>query len=469
MFKGNSGKLVATINGAAILQSMSPPDRQTTQDGKARIVLITHGIFSQGTWFDALARPLEEVGLEVKGLRYSTVHLLQFFIPEFIGRWMLPWFSRESALQRLLEQILAYPRDEYEVSIIAHSFGTWLVANILNRYPAVKIKRASFIGCIVKDDFPWGNVLGRNIERKHLINEVGNLDVWPLLANVTTWGYGPTGTFGFGKAHVVDRRHDSTHSQLLTEEFSRQYLAPFFLDGTTITPGHRPKQSCWTKCVGKTSGFWKLVLDWCRHLKWIVLVGLMVWIPWKYSYLVSSLIPHSSTDAPATISPQWKTWDKIVQPTKSSDPPQAKFKARLDKWESYMAQGAQPWLLAPQENDGSGIPIPIAPKKNDVVLGWFETELGQYPLDSFSYVFENTSHVVEIKEIYAWLVSNSDKDGYSPIYRQLKPTVEGTTQEIEIKGYQSGERFLCFIIVAPPTDMSAPADPRLWGIQLRRK
>jgi pimeloyl-ACP methyl ester carboxylesterase len=153
---------------------------------KRHVVLITHGILSQGQWFDTLKSAIEAGGFEVQGLRYPSVYLLQFWMPEWIGRWVVPWFSsRESSLQVLSQQILSYPPDRFKISIVAHSFGTWLVANILRRYPAIRVDRMVFLGCVVPDSFAWADVIPRNIAEGCILNAFGTKDPWPLLANAT--------------------------------------------------------------------------------------------------------------------------------------------------------------------------------------------------------------------------------------------------------------------------------------------
>jgi hypothetical protein len=122
---------------------------------RKHIVLITQGIFSQGAWSEDLRKALEEKGLEAKALRYPPVYLLQFWMPPVCDWFMFPPLTREFALQHLLREILEYPPDKYELSVIAHSFGTWVISNILRRYPAIRFRRVAFVGSVVSDKFPW--------------------------------------------------------------------------------------------------------------------------------------------------------------------------------------------------------------------------------------------------------------------------------------------------------------------------
>jgi pimeloyl-ACP methyl ester carboxylesterase len=389
---------------------------------RKHIVLITHGIFSQGAWSEDLRKALEEKGLEAKALRYPTVYLLQFWMPEFLNRFMVAGLTRERAMQHLLKEILSYTADKYEISVIAHSFGTWIIANILRRYPAIRFRRVALVGSIVPEDFPWNEIVGRNIDINCVLNNVGRKDMWPPSANMITWGYGPTGTFGFGKAHVIDKYHDVGHSDLLNYDFARDYLAPFLVDGTineptTEAPEHRlPK-----------------ILDFLKFTKWLCLFAVLYLFVWPY--IQSHFLPEPVAHAPVTLFPDWKTWDKLIDPIKPNDDAARKLQVRLDKWKTYVAKGAQPWLTS---EDNMADPT--------MGFGWFEKELATDNISTFTYIFETDNQNIAIKEVYAFLTANLDSDGYLPIYAQMKPTVERYQQagQSHVRG-RSGLMFALFV------------------------
>jgi hypothetical protein len=49
-----------------------------------------------------------------------------------------------------------------------------------------------------------------------------------------TWGYGATGTFGFGSAGIRDRFSKFTHSAYFTREFVRDYWLPYLREGKVV-------------------------------------------------------------------------------------------------------------------------------------------------------------------------------------------------------------------------------------------
>jgi hypothetical protein len=107
--------------------------------------------------------------------------------------------------------------------VFAHSFGTFVLAQVLLRNPRFKFDRVILCGSIVPDSFHWDRVqnqiLSTGDKRDAIINECGILDVWPVLASSATWGYGATGTYGFGVHNVRDRYHAFRHSDFFNSDF----------------------------------------------------------------------------------------------------------------------------------------------------------------------------------------------------------------------------------------------------------
>ena len=64
-----------------------------------------------------------------------------------------------------------------------------------------------------------------------MINECGKTDIWPVLARSLSWGYGASGTHGFGSVLVKDRFHDGGHGQYFDPAFVENYWEPFIRRG----------------------------------------------------------------------------------------------------------------------------------------------------------------------------------------------------------------------------------------------
>lgn len=194
-------------------------------------ILLIHGIRTQAEWQLAVSRALQDIPAStVIPIRYEYFDVLRFLLPVA--------FLRRRPVERVRRQIELALRDDptAEISILAHSFGCSIVGAILRKYPAYseRIRYLALCGSVLPDDFDWGDI--RPLKREMILNDCGAFDVFPVLAKTCTWGYGSSGTFGFGSAGVIDRHHRFGHSDFLTPEFARDYWAPFFKSGTVV-PG----------------------------------------------------------------------------------------------------------------------------------------------------------------------------------------------------------------------------------------
>jgi hypothetical protein len=76
------------------------------------------------------------------------------------------------------------------MSIISHSFGTYVVSHILTEYERFTWYRIIFCGSVAREDFDFNKVLERFEDP--LPNKVGTSDFWPALAESAGWAYGWT-------------------------------------------------------------------------------------------------------------------------------------------------------------------------------------------------------------------------------------------------------------------------------------
>jgi hypothetical protein len=132
---------------------------------------------------------------------------------------------------------------------IAHSFGTYILANILFRAFDLIAYRVVFCGSVVKYNFPFHQIADRFTTP--ILNEVGAKDIWPAMAESITWGYGSAGTYGFRGPRVRDRWHPGArHNYFLDPKFCRQYWIPFFRDGKIVESEADPENpACWVQAI----------------------------------------------------------------------------------------------------------------------------------------------------------------------------------------------------------------------------
>jgi pimeloyl-ACP methyl ester carboxylesterase len=194
-----------------------------------QVVLLIHGIRTQADWGPMVRSKLEVPGqIEVIPIKYGYFDAFRFWFP---------FRTRNKPIEKVYVQVRValqkYRRDhpEAKLSIIAHSFGTYVIGELLKRDFELKIHRLILCGSVLPLDFPW-HLYRERFDDDKVVNECGKADIWPVLAQSASWGYGASGTHGFGAVLVKDRFHKGGHGQYFKPGFVARYWEPFIRRGT---------------------------------------------------------------------------------------------------------------------------------------------------------------------------------------------------------------------------------------------
>lgn len=199
-------------------------------DKPTHLVVLVHGMNTRAHWMTEVRDLLEEEGFAAVSTSYGYFSPFKFLSPFRI--------FRQTAIDRILSDIRTaralfvkkVGSEPQKMSIISHSFGTYVVARILEEAEDLKWNRVIFCGSVVREDFSFVKVIDRFDEP--LLNEIGTKDYWPALAESCGWGYGSVGTTGFNRPGVHTRWHDGlAHSDFLTADFCKAYWVDFLRDG----------------------------------------------------------------------------------------------------------------------------------------------------------------------------------------------------------------------------------------------
>lgn len=187
----------------------------------SRILVLIHGIRTDGAWQRDVQREFHGVeNLQVHDLGYDVVTGLQLAGP-----------FRKGPVNKIVRDIRRLKSEEplAKISVIAHSFGTYVVSRILEDHPDIKFEKIVLSGCLIKRSYPWDRN-AQNMQKSSIINDVGVRDIWPLIASCSTWGYGSTGRVGFKSATVTDRYFNYSHSEFFENDglHIRKYWRPLF-------------------------------------------------------------------------------------------------------------------------------------------------------------------------------------------------------------------------------------------------
>lgn len=258
---------VSDVNFIEFFLQFADLARWTDKVVRDHAVVMVHGIRTGGEWMERVALLLRNSDRSVNGIPvgYQFFDVVSFLLP-------VPWF-RNRVIERIGKELLRaseLPATK-KLSIVAHSFGTYIVTEALRSNPTLQAHCVVLCGSVVPVDFDWQGIDGqlRDIDTNYpgfrVINDCGWRDIWPVFAETITWGYGSSGRFGFQTGSVKDRFHNLAHSEFFDEAFIRRFWVPAIVEGRIVESAEqRPK------------GPWLLQVLTRFHLKYLILIGLVI-------------------------------------------------------------------------------------------------------------------------------------------------------------------------------------------------
>lgn len=214
---------------------------------RGQIVHLIHGIRTYAGWQERVISILESVnGTKVFATRYGKFDLMSFLLP---GPTRRPPIRK--TLTDLIHTLKLAEKAGSSLTIIAHSYGTHAIHEILSQHPSIEIDNLILCGAIKGSECNWLGIKKANV-RGTLINDYGTKDVWPVAAASFTWGYGKGGTYGIGQP-FIDRRHPLKHSDFFDDNFVKKFWLPFFQTGQIVPADYEanPNHPWWFSVIDK--------------------------------------------------------------------------------------------------------------------------------------------------------------------------------------------------------------------------
>jgi serine/threonine-protein kinase len=200
------------------------PERAVAQP--QQLVVALHGIRTQAAWQRAFAEVAGMAGLGALVDRwnfgyFSSIRFLMPWARLAKVRWFRETYQTEFK-DRGSERSLGAP------SIVAHSFGTYILGNALLRYPYLKFDKVLLCGSILPVDFPWDRLIERG-QVQSVRNEFGREDVWTRAVGWFVAGTGPSGLIGFSARHpqFEQEQFDFAHSEYFERGHMQNRWVPF--------------------------------------------------------------------------------------------------------------------------------------------------------------------------------------------------------------------------------------------------
>ncbi|MBR1232462.1 hypothetical protein JQ597_34035 [Bradyrhizobium sp. AUGA SZCCT0177] len=220
------------------------PERSDPATDVVDVVILLHGIRTRAFWYDLVQPILGEIdGTVVKPLGYDYFSALRLVFP----------FFRSGPARKIADDIRDI-KSRYDqknkrvrISVIAHSFGTYTIATLLRQTRDIDLHHLVLCGSVLPNNFNFDSI-SRKIHGK-FVNDAGARDAWPVLAKISSFGYGVSGTFGFQSGLIEDRFHDFAHSDFFNKEFIRTYWLPIFDQDQVNHSSYERKPSWRTRLI----------------------------------------------------------------------------------------------------------------------------------------------------------------------------------------------------------------------------
>jgi hypothetical protein len=238
------------------------------------VILLIHGIRDIGAWQSKVSRNLVQRGTVVEQIRYGYYPEVQFLLPFDFSR---------GPVQKVLKRIRAiknhYPNAK--MSVIAHSFGTYVFLKALERDTDLEFWKIIFCGSVADDQFEWSDLKRRvgdpqRATKDFVLNDCGTGDAWPVLGAAFGWHYGMAGATGFSEGFVTNRFHRATggakggHGLYFDPDFVVNKWRPFLIDDAAPELGDGDQgEHLWGPVKLMYHGWMRII---CR------LFALMVWL-----------------------------------------------------------------------------------------------------------------------------------------------------------------------------------------------
>ncbi|HEX2711647.1 MAG TPA: hypothetical protein VHM88_05415 [Candidatus Acidoferrales bacterium] len=159
------------------------------------LVISVHGIRTHGEWQKLFAAAMSGSPVKVESFDYSPYGLFRFLTPGFNDRMVDKFYNWYASVVKSCPGV-DLERYEKRPSVVAHSFGSWIVGNAMLKYEDVRFDKVIFAGSILPRDFDWVTPFARD-QVAFVRNECGQKDPWPRWARRFVARAGSGGSEGF--------------------------------------------------------------------------------------------------------------------------------------------------------------------------------------------------------------------------------------------------------------------------------
>jgi len=155
----------------ALARNADQVEVQFEVDASVHVVILIHGINTRAQWLGIVGPALQAHGLVSAPAGYGFYGVLRFLLPfDWLRKRAIASVETKIRLATAIHHPAGLQRPK-KLSVIAHSFGTFVLARILAERFDIRWDRIIFCGSVCPNDYPFHSYYQRFA--KPLLNEIG--------------------------------------------------------------------------------------------------------------------------------------------------------------------------------------------------------------------------------------------------------------------------------------------------------
>jgi len=244
-----------------------------------KLLITIHGIRTYGDWQEKLEEEIQTKtnSFEFIHFKYGFFGILFFLFP----------IARNILIRKLFKQFSELMKEHLDkkIYIVSHSFGTYIMLKILEKYKKeINIEVLIFSGSVIKSTYDLSSLIGKKV--KCIINDCSDNDLVLLFNKIFVPSLGDAGRIGFvgyNSLSLKNRFLIGGHSVYFSnfnakDNYMLRYWVPLLVNNNLKNIYERKRPPLYLDILEPILSLWIYIKD-------FVLWAILIWLIIKLYYI----------------------------------------------------------------------------------------------------------------------------------------------------------------------------------------
>jgi pimeloyl-ACP methyl ester carboxylesterase len=255
----------------------------TTPAEATRVFFLMHGIRDSRECFQRVAEQLDQRDPQAKVIVPTYGYLsARRFLSTRARNNLVPWF-----VDQISEQLARNPSATF--CYAGHSNGTYILGEVLRRFPRLRFERVYLAASVLPADYPWQQVIGARQQVQRLRCDMGSED-WPVgvlcrvlhRLGMRSLGAGGADGFEYGDRDLIGyNRYTGGHGAMLSGQ-NTDSIADFLLTGEPLARTDLPAPAKPSAAFTLFAKYGDVLLPGLLGMLAVLVAGLTLLTPWGW-------------------------------------------------------------------------------------------------------------------------------------------------------------------------------------------